>query len=109
MKINAKIQFIDEKIKKEFKILRTSNNKELYRALNKALRKIEDNAFSGIQIPKRLIPPEYLKKYNIHNLWKYNLSKSWRLLYSIESNEIIVIAIILEWMNHKEYERKFRY
>jgi|TARA_Y100000031_G_C8019458_1_gene291839 Txe/YoeB family toxin of Txe-Axe toxin-antitoxin module len=109
MEIKSKIQFVDEKIKKEFKILRSSNNKELSRALDKTLREIQDNAFCGIQIPKRLIPKEYLKKYNIRNLWKLNLTKSWRLLYSIESNGIIVIAIILEWMDHKEYERKFKY
>ena len=24
-------------------------------------------------------------------------------------DEVIVIAIILEWMNHKDYERRFEY
>jgi len=31
------------------------------------------------------------------------------LIYSVAKDEVIVIAIILEWMNHKSYERKFAY
>jgi len=50
-----------------------------------------------------------LKKYNVDNLWKYDLPKGWRLLYSVRRNEIIVISIILEWLSHKEYERRLRY
>lgn len=37
------------------------------------------------------------KKYGVDNLWKYDLPKGWRLLYSVRGNEIIVISIILEW------------
>ena len=43
------------------------------------------------------------------NLWKYDLPKGWRLLYSVRGNEIIVISIILEWLSHKEYERRLGY
>jgi len=56
-----------------------------------------------------LIPLRYIKKYEVKNLWKYNLSKGWRLLYSIESEELIIVSIILEWLNHKEYEKRFKY
>jgi hypothetical protein len=77
--------------------------------LSAAFKEIEANAFCGIQIPKRLIPKIYLTQYNIHNLWKYNLPNAWRLLYSIESSGVMVVSIIIDWMNHKEYERKFRY
>jgi len=108
MKLPSKIQFADEKVKKAFKQLKSIDNK-FYNHLVRAFKDIEENTFCGIQIPKKLIPKQYLKKYNIHNLWKYNLPDAWRLLYSIEANEIRVISIVLEWMDHKSYERKFKY
>ena len=67
------------------------------------------NAFCGTQIPKRLFPKEYIQKYGITNLWKYDLPKAWRLLYSVAKDEVVVISIILEWFDHKEYERRFKY
>ena len=70
---------------------------------------IQKNAFCGIQIPKKLIPREYIKKYGIRNLWKYNLPNAWRMLYSIEGRDVKIISIILEWLDHKNYERRFKY
>ncbi len=69
----------------------------------------EENAFCGIQIPKRLIPKVYIKKYGIDNLWKYDLPKGWRLIYSVAGDGILIISIIIEWFDHKEYERRFKY
>jgi hypothetical protein len=43
------------------------------------------------------------------NLWKYNLSRSWRLLYSVAGDGTNIIALIIEWLPHKEYERRFGY
>jgi len=71
--------------------------------------KLEENVFIGIQIPKRLIPKYYLQNYLIKNLWKYNLPNGWRLLYSIIGEEIMIISVILEWLDHKKYERRFKY
>jgi mRNA-degrading endonuclease RelE of RelBE toxin-antitoxin system len=81
----------------------------LFNWLNRAFDDISANAFCGVQIPKKQIPKEYSKKYGIDNLWKYNLSNAWRLLYSVARDEIIVVAIILEWMPHKDYEKRFGY
>jgi hypothetical protein len=60
-------------------------------------------------IPKKLFPKSYIKKYGIDNLWKYDLPTGWRLLYSVKAEEIVVLAIILEWLPHKKYERRFNY
>ncbi|MFT4326857.1 MAG: hypothetical protein ACMXYK_05115, partial [Candidatus Woesearchaeota archaeon] len=60
-------------------------------------------------IPKKLIPKEYTTKYGIKNLWKYDLPKGWRLVYSIVNEEIFVVTVILEWFKHKEYEKRFNY
>jgi mRNA-degrading endonuclease RelE of RelBE toxin-antitoxin system len=111
MRVPSKIQFADEKVKKAFLELENAkgDEKQLYEFLERAFNDIEENAFCGIQIPKKQIPKDYVKKYRVKNLWKYNLPNAWRLIYSIESNQILVISIVLEWMDHKNYERKFSY
>ena len=111
MILPCKIKFADEKVKKAFEELEhsTTEDRQLYKFLNQALKNIEENAFCGIQIPKRQIPKEYLQKYGIDNLWKYNLPNAWRLLYSIAREELLVVSIVLEWGKHKQYDRKFHY
>ena len=110
MKLPSTIRFFDEDIKKAFYKLENGDDseKELFRLMNQAMNNIEQNAFCGIQLPKRLIPETYSKK-NIKNLWKYDLPRGWRLVYSIVNEELVVVSIVLEWMSHKEYERRFKY
>jgi Txe/YoeB family toxin of Txe-Axe toxin-antitoxin module len=111
MILPCKIRFADEKIKKAFEELEHSitEDRQVYNSLNLAFKNIGENAFCGIQIPKRLIPKEYLQKYGIDNCWKYGLPKGWRLLYSVARQEALVVSIILEWGKHKRYDRKFGY
>jgi hypothetical protein len=111
MKLLSKLKFADKKLQESFGKLSRGNAEErqLYDWLLRAFNDIEENAFCGIQIPTRLIPEAYNKKYPIKNLWKYNLPNAWRLLYSIENNKIFVVSIVLEWMDHKNHERRFHY
>jgi Txe/YoeB family toxin of Txe-Axe toxin-antitoxin module len=109
--MKSRVVFAETKLKKTYEKLGKSNkeDKKLYKWLNRAFDDIAEDAFCGIQIPKKQISKEYLKKYGIDNLWKYNLPHAWRLLYSVARDELIIIAIILEWLPHKKYERRFKY
>jgi Txe/YoeB family toxin of Txe-Axe toxin-antitoxin module len=109
--MKSRVVFADAKLKKAFETLKDSKteDKKLYGRLERAFRDLEKDAFCGIQIQKRLIPKEYIKKYGIDNLWKYNLPNAWRVVYSVAADEVIVISIIIEWMDHKSYEKRFRY
>jgi Txe/YoeB family toxin of Txe-Axe toxin-antitoxin module len=109
--MKSRVVFADENINKAFDELKSSRteNKHLFELLNRAFDDLANDAFCGAQIPKRLIPKEYVKKHGIDNLWKYNLPGAWRLLYSVGRDEIIVLSIIIDWLNHKNYERKFGY
>ena len=102
------VVFAEEKLKRSFQRVK-KEDPILYKFLKRAIDDLKDNPFCGIPIPKRLIPKIYIKKYGINNLWKYNLPGAWRLLYSIAGNRVSIIAIILEWLPHKEYERRFKY
>ncbi len=109
--MKSQVFFADPKIQKAFEDLKDSKteDKKLYKWIDRAIDDLEEDAFCGIQIPKKQIPKEYTKKYDIDNLWKYNLPNSWRLLYSVANNEVIIISILIEWLDHKNYERKFKY
>ena len=104
----SKVKFISEKLEKDFESL--SEQDPIKKSIKRALKDLKINAFSGIQIPKKLFPKEYIQKYNINNLWKYDLPQGWRLIYTItRENEIEIICAILEWINHKNYKRRFKY
>ena len=102
----CEVQFVNERVQKIYEELKEA---PLKKQLERAFGDIETNPFCGIQISKRLIPKEYTKKYGVNNIWKYNLPGAWRLIYSIRGGEAVIITIVLEWMDHKEYERRFKY
>ncbi len=111
IKMKSIIKYAEEKVKLSFMELKNSKteDKKLYKWINRAMDDLEENAFCGVQIQKRLIPKVYIEKYKIDNLWKYDLPKGWRLIYSVANGEIKILSIILEWMSHKDYERRFKY
>ena len=104
----SKVVFISEELEDDFNSLKIDD--PLKKGMTRAIIDLKENAFSGIQIPKRLFPKEYVKKYGISNLWKYDLPRGWRLLYTVTSdNEVELISAILEWFDHKDYEKRFKY
>ena len=111
MEIRSRLFFAEKTVEKSFKELKAGKmeEQELYYHLSQAFENFKKNAFCGIQIPKKLIPTPYIKKYGIGNLWKYDLPKGWRLLYSVGKEGIEVISIVLEWLDHKNYEKRFNY
>ena len=104
------ISFISEKLRKEILSLKqgTYEEKQLLVFINRAFSDIENDLNCCVKIPKKLWPKHY-KKYGIGNLWKYDLPNGWRLIFFIEADEIKIVAVILEWFSHKEYEKRFKY
>jgi len=96
----SKVKFISERLEENFNSLDESD--PIKKSIKRAIEDLRNNAFFGIQFPKRLIPRGYLLKYD--------LPQGWRLLYTITAeNEVQLVSAILEWFNHSEYERKFHY
>lgn len=112
METKSEIQFGDDNVKKAYLELDSQKfqEKQLKKWIDRALGDIQKDAFCAVQIPKRLIPKEYIRKFGaIDNLWKYDLPKGWRIIYTIKGDRIVILSIILEWMDHKGYERRFNY
>lgn len=106
-----RVVFIDEPTRNAFDKLKEGKfeDRTLYGFIDRAIDDLKKNPFVGIKIPRRLWPKEYVQKYDINNLWKYDLPNAWRLLYMVKGDSIKIVAVILEWMDHKKYDRKFGY
>jgi Txe/YoeB family toxin of Txe-Axe toxin-antitoxin module len=104
----SKVVFASRQLEQAYELLKEED--WLKKAITSAVHMMRKNAFAGVQIQKKLFPKEYVRKYGITNLWKYNLPHGWRLIYTITAkNEVELISAILDWLPHKEYENKFNY
>ena len=96
---------LKESIKeKDFKF-----NNQLLRAIERETENLKLSPHRGIQIQKDRIPQIYVQEYGVTNLWKINLPDYWRMIYTIVGNEIEIISILLEFMDHKDYNKIFGY
>jgi hypothetical protein len=86
-----------------------SDNQILLNSIKQKIEFLKKNPDYGIQIPKNKIPKEYLANYDVNNLWKINLSGAWRMIYTIRGSEIEIISLILDLLDHRDYEKKFSY
>lgn len=82
---------------------------ELYESINRIIDRLKEDYGYGVRIPHKLIPEDYLKKYHIGNLRKVNLPDGWRLMYTVQADRVMIVSVILEWLDHKAYERRFGY
>ena len=105
------VAFADASLKKAFEELEKGRYEEqqLLDFLKRAVEDLKKDPLCCIRVPSKLWPKEYIQAYQINNLYKYDLPNGWRLLYTIRGNEIEIISILIEWMKHKDYERRFKY
>jgi len=69
------------------------------------------NFHYGDPVAKNKIPKEYIQKYGVTNLFRVELPGFWRMLYTLtdDESEIEIIAFVLDIIDHKKYNKKFRY
>jgi len=83
----------------------------IFRAINDKISLIKANIHYGDPIAKKLIPQEYKDKYGVTNLFRVELPKFWRMLYTLTNGdtEIEIIAFVLDVLDHDKYNKKFGY
>lgn len=86
-----------------------SDHQILLHSIQQKLSLLRVDPGYGIHIAKRKIPRAYIQKYKLKNIWKVNLAGAWRMLYTIHSTEIEILAIVLDILDHRDYEKKFGY
>jgi Txe/YoeB family toxin of Txe-Axe toxin-antitoxin module len=104
------VAFANKKIEQDFERLKEEKfeDKQLYTFIQRAIDDLKKDPMCGTKISKSLWPKSYINKYHITNLWKYDLPNSWRLIYTILEDKVMILNVILEWFSHKHYEKKIR-
>jgi hypothetical protein len=82
-----------------------NNEIQLLRSVKQKFDFLKANPFYGDSIEKRKIP----KNYEVANLWRVELSKYWRMLYTIKGDQVEIICFVLEIIDHKKYDKLFGY
>ena len=113
---------------KKIRVILSSDAKEIYNdlirkavsskveqtillAITKKIELIKSDPHYGDPISKTLIPKQYVKKYEISNLFRVELPNYWRMLYSLIDGEtkIEIIAFVINVIDHSTYDKKFGY
>ena len=87
----------------------SSKDITLLNAINRLFDILVANPFYGENAKKDLIPREYRQKYDAGNLFIADLPGFWRMIYTLESDEIEIIAFVLDIIDHNEYNKKFKF
>jgi hypothetical protein len=81
--------------------------KTILTAIKKKVELIKQNKHYGEPISKKLIPKEYITKYNVTNLFWVELPNFWRMLYTLTNgdSEIEIVSFVLDIVDHKKYNK----
>lgn len=91
------------------KALMSKNERIMSKAILQKIEWIKADPRYGQPIAKKLIPKEYILKYGAQNLYRVELPDFWRMLYTLRDNQVEIIAFVLDIIDHKGYDKKFRY
>ena len=83
-----------------------SERQQLLRAIKQKTELIEANPQYGDHVPKALIRKT---NYAVDNLWVVDLTGYWRMLYSLQGNQVEILCFVLEIIDHPAYEKTFGY
>ena len=101
---SSKVFFNDAKLKNIFELL--PDEDPLKKGIIKAIQEMRKDCNVGEFVKKdSAILKNYKKKYGVENLRVYDLPLAYRLMYTVTHNGIEIISVILNWMNHKNYDR----
>jgi len=92
----------------ELKKRTDKESKSILKSIGRIKEILKDNPQYGDPLAKRLIPKEH-RDQGIKNLYRVELSNYWRMIYTIEGNEVEIFLFILNIQNHKEYDKLFGY
>ena len=103
--------FLKGQAKESYLELKKIDDKEAKSILNSVDRIkdiLRENPQYGDPIRKKLIPKEFIE-LGIKNLYRVELSNFWRMLYTLEGNQIEILVFVLKITDHKDYDKLFGY
>jgi hypothetical protein len=82
---------------------------KFYKEIDDILELIKENPQMGNRIQYDKIPKCYIAGYNVPSLFRVELSRGWRLIYSLTGKQGQKTVYVLEIFEHKDYEKRFGY
>jgi hypothetical protein len=101
-----KLKFYSEN---NIKSNKTPTYTQILKSVEVALANISQNSNYGDRIQKRYFNKEIINKYGTDKILRVELVGFWRMLYTVRGEEVNIIAFILDFMDHKEYSKLFKY
>lgn len=81
-------------------------DKQLLNSVERALNLLKTNPFAGDSVPNKLWPKEFSE---LPNLFRIGLSRFWRLLYYVTGDEVRIISVVFQIVDHDKYDKIFGY
>jgi len=81
----------------------------ILKLIEKGISTLVNDRESGNKIQKNIWPNYYSKKFEISNLWRLRLDKSWKMIYTIIGDDVRIVTIVLDVLNHKKHNKMFGY
>ena len=82
---------------------------QLLKSIDQAIVKIGIDYRCGDLIPRKYLTKQAIERYGTDRIFRLELVGYWRLLYTVVGTEAEIIAFILEYMDHKTYNKLFGY
>lgn len=82
---------------------------QLLVSINKAIKNLRINPYCGNLIPRKYLTKKVIIKYGTNKIFRVELVGYWRMLYTLIGDEAKIVAFILEYMDHNEYNNIFGY
>ncbi|MFH0986671.1 MAG: hypothetical protein V1911_01340 [Candidatus Micrarchaeota archaeon] len=86
-----------------------SENQKLLKSLKMKEILLKANPQAGDHIPQKNIPQKTAELYNTSHLWRLEIYNYWRAIYTITGNEVEILALVLDIVDHDRYNKLFRY
>lgn len=82
---------------------------QLLSSINIAIKNLKLNPHHGDLIPRKYLTKKSIQKYGTDKIFRIELVGYWRMLYTLIGDEAKIVAFILEYMSHEQYNKVFDY
>ena len=82
-----------------------SPEQQLLKCIKQKRDAIKSNPNYGDKVPHEQIP----RDMEVSNLFVVDLSRYWRMLYTLRTSQIEIVAIVLNVVDHPTYDQMFGY
>lgn len=85
-------------------------NKTHSKWLNDTKEVLSLNPYAGEKVTRRLTPRYYRYTFKVLFVYRYEAPQAHRFIYTLDTKKGEPVGVrIIDFLNHKEYERMFKY